>query len=387
MPSPTLILHARVVTGHGGGPDKTIVTAPRHYRPFGFDGQCLYLHPPRDARFDVIRLRAEQQGAELIEIDDGGPLDPRVVWRAWRLCRRLQPAIWHGHDYKTNLLGLLLVRAGCRMRLVTTVHGWVKETSRTPLYYRIDKMCLPRFEHVYCVSQDQVDACHELGVADDRLFLLDNGIDLDAYRRRRDPVTARGDWLPVAPSELLVGAMGRLSAEKGFDLLIRAVAQRIAAGDRLRLVIAGEGDERESLERLISELGMREHIRLLGFCADVIRFYESIDLFVLSSLREGLPNVLLEAMAIGIPLLSTRVAGVPRLIRHDDNGWLVNCGDHDALAESLGRLAADATTRQRLAAAGRETVERGYSFSERARQQCELYARLLRDRDGWRPTE
>ncbi len=376
MLSPKLILHARVVTGHGGGPDKTIVTAPRHYREFGFEGQCLYLHPPEDEGFAVIRRRAEQQGAELIEIDDGGPLDPKVVWQAWRLCRRLKPAIWHGHDYKTNLLGLMLVRAGCRMRLVTTVHGWVKETSRTPLYYRIDKLCLPRYEHVYCVSQDQVDACHELGVPDDRLFLLDNGIDLDAYQRRRDPATARGDWLPVAPGELLVGAMGRLSAEKGFDLLIRAVARRIADGDRLRLVIAGEGDERESLERLISDLGMGDHIRLIGFCEDVIRFYEAIDLFVLSSLREGLPNVLLEAMAIGAPILSTRVAGVPRLIGHDDNGWLVDCGDEDALAESLRRLAADPQTRERLAKAGRETVETRFSFAERARKQCELYSKL-----------
>jgi glycosyltransferase involved in cell wall biosynthesis len=379
MLSPKLILHARVVTGHGGGPDKTIVTAPRHYRPFGFDGQCLYLHPPDDERFDVIRRRAEQQGAELIEIDDGGPLDPKVVWQAWRLCRRLKPAIWHGHDYKTNLLGLMLVRAGCRMRLVTTVHGWVKETSRTPLYYRIDKMCLPRYEHVYCVSQDQVDECRKLRVRDDRLFLLDNGIDLDAYRRRRDPATARGDWIPVSPDELLVGAMGRLSAEKGFDLLIRAVSRRIAAGDRLRLVIAGEGDERESLERLIGDLGMRDHIRLIGFCEDVIRFYEAIDLFVLSSLREGLPNVLLEAMAIGVPILSTRVAGVPRLICHDDNGWLVDCGDEDSLADSLGQLAADPETRLRLAKAGRETVETRFSFEERARKQCELYGRLLGD--------
>jgi glycosyltransferase involved in cell wall biosynthesis len=372
-----LILHARVVTGHGGGPDKTIVTAPRHYRSFGFDGQCLYLHPPGDVGFEVIRRRAEHQSADLYEIEDCGPLDPRVVWQAWRLCRRLRPMIWHGHDYKTNLLGLMLVRAGCPLRLVTTVHGWVKETARTPLYYRIDKLCLPRYEHVYCVSQDQMDACLGIGVSQDRLFLLDNGIDLDAYRRRRDPVAARGDWLPVASGETLVGAMGRLSPEKGFDILIRAVARRIAAGDRLRLVIAGEGDERGKLERLICELGMQNHIRLIGFCEDVIRFYEAIDLFVLSSRREGLPNVLLEAMAIGIPVLSTRVAGVPRLISQDENGWLVDCGDVDRLTECLGRMAAEPQTLKRLGEAGRATVQRQFSFEERARKQCELYKRLL----------
>jgi len=377
MLSTNLILHARVVTGQGGGPDKTIVTAPRHYRSYGFDGQCLYLHPPGDKGFDVIRRRADQQGADLYEIDDCGPLDPRVVWQAWRLCRRLQPAIWHGHDYKTNLLGLMLVRSGCPLRLVTTVHGWVKDTLKTPLYYRIDKMCLPRYEHVYCVSQDQIDACRDLGVSNDRLFLLDNGIDLEAYRRRRDRVTARGDWLPVAAGETLIGAMGRLSSEKGFDILIRAVARRIAAGDRLRLVIAGEGDEREKLIRLIGDLGMQDYIRLTGFCEDVIRFFEAIDLFVLSSRREGLPNVLLEAMAIGVPILSTRVAGVPGLISQDENGWLVDCGDENRLAELLGRLVSDPQTCHRLGTAGRATVERRFSFEERARKQCDLYKQLL----------
>ncbi|XZE54224.1 glycosyltransferase [Planctomycetaceae bacterium SH139] len=377
MPVQQLVLHARVVTGHGGGPDKTIVTAPRYYGEYGFQSKCLYLHPPEDEGFEVIRRRAAQQGTELVEIIDRGPLDPRVFWQAWRLCRGLQPAIWHGHDYKTNLLGLMLRRAGCRMRLVTTVHGWVKQTSRTPLYYRIDKLCLPRYEHVYCVSQDQIDACRELGVREDRLFLLDNAIDLDTFSRRRDRSQARDGWLTVAPGRCLVGAMGRLSAEKGFDLLIRSAAERIAAGDPIEMVIAGDGDQREPLLQLIHELGMQKHIRLLGFCEDIIPFYEAIDLFVLSSLREGLPNVLLEAMAIGVPILSTRVAGVPRLLQHDQNGWLIDCGDQAALTESLGRLIADAQTRQRLAKAGRETVETRFSFEQRARKQCECYTKLL----------
>jgi len=375
--SQPLVLHARVVTGHGGGPDKTIVTAPRYYGEFGFHAQCLYLHPPDDEGFHVIRRRAVEQGTELIEIIDRGPLDPRVFWQTWRLCRRLRPAIWHGHDYKTNLLGLLLVRSGCLMRLVTTVHGWGVQASRTALYYRIDKLCLPYYQHVYCVSQDQLEACREIGVRDDALFLLDNAIDLETFSRRRNQSQARRNDMAVSAGHYLVGAMGRLSAEKGFDLLIRAVARRIATGDPIELVIAGDGDQRASLLRLIRDLGVEDRIRLLGFCEDTIRFYEGLDLFVLSSLREGLPNVLLEAMAIGVPILSTRVAGVPRLLQHDENGWLVDCGDEDALAESLGRLVSDPAARQRLAKAGRETVEQQYSFEERARKQCELYKTVL----------
>lgn len=319
----------------------------------------------------------------MVEVADRGPLDPRVFWQCWRACRRLKPAIWHGHDYKTNLLGLMLVRLGCPMRLVTTVHGWVKQTARTPLYYRIDRLCLPKYEQVYCVSQDQIESCSELGVAAERLLLLDNGIDIETFQRRRGtPAEARQGWLECDQGGLLIGAMGRLSAEKGFDLLIRAVAGRIALGERLKLVIAGEGDRRESLQRLIDHLGMGGQIRLLGFCEDIVRFYESLDLFVLSSLREGLPNVLLEAMAIGVPVISTRVAGVPRLIDHGHNGWLVDCDDQPAIADAIGRLSSDHSLRQRLAAAGRETVETQFSFAERARKQCEFYRAVLEGERG-----
>ncbi len=380
--STPLVLHARVLTGHGGGPDKTIVTAPRHYRPFGFDAQCLYLRPPNDVGFEVIRRRAAEQNATLNEIIDRGPIDPRVVWQAWRLCRRLRPAIWHGHDYKTNLLGLMLVRSGCSMRLATTVHGWVKQTARTPIYYRIDKLCLPRYEHVYCVSADQVESCRDLGVAPGHLFLLDNAIDLETFSRRRESTDApcqgpSGTPLSSESGRLILGAMGRLSPEKGFDLLIRAVAKRIALGDPIDLVIAGDGDQKETLQRLIDELGLGNRIRLTGYCEDVIGFYESLDLFVLSSLREGLPNVLLEAMAIGVPILSTRVAGVPRLIEHGRNGWLVGCGDEETLADAIGRLIANPAHCGRMAKAARETVERQFSFEERARRQCELYRTLI----------
>ena len=372
-----LVLHARVVTGHGGGPDKTIVTAPRYYRDFGFASQCLYLHPPGDAGFEVIRRRAVEQGTELVEVLDRGPLDVGVLVRCWRVCRRLKPAIWHGHDYKTNLLGLMLVRAGCPMQLVTTVHGWVKQTPRTPLYYRIDKWCLPRYRHVYCVSADQIEACRGLGIAGERLFLLDNGIDVSIFSRCRTTQQAREGWLRVGEGRLLIGAMGRLSAEKGFDRLIRVVAAKVADGAAIELVIAGDGDQRASLEHLIVDLGMTSRIRLVGFCEDVKRYYESLDLFVLSSLREGLPNVLLEAMSFGLPVVSTRVAGVPRLIDHGRNGWLVDCDDEVALSGAITALLEDRPLRDRLGVAGRRTVERRFSFAERARHQCLRYSELL----------
>ena len=125
VPARPLVLHARVVDGTGGGPDKTVLNSPRHLRELGYDCQCLYLRPPGDERFQVLHERAARWDAPLVVVDDRGIWDLSVILRTLDVCRRERVAIWHGHDYKTNLLGLL-VRRRHPMRLVTTVHGWVR---------------------------------------------------------------------------------------------------------------------------------------------------------------------------------------------------------------------------------------------------------------------
>src|SRR5204863_4113119 len=131
----------------------------------------------------------------------------------------------------------------------------------------------------------------------------------------------------------------------------------LKAGLDLELLIVGDGDEQAHLQNLIGQLGRSDRIRLLGYRADLQEIYEAMDVFALSSLREGLPNVLLEAMALEVPVAATRIAGVPRLVRHEDNGLLVAPGSVEELAGTLGRLVRDADLRGRLARAGRRTVE------------------------------
>lgn len=138
---PVTILDARVIAGSGGGPDKTIINSPRYLQSAGYRMLCAYMHSSRDAGFEKLRDKARDKQTELLSVHDEGPLDYRVVPRMLKICREQQVDIWHGHDYKTNALGLLLKRFH-PMRLVTTLHGWVHNTHRTPLYYRIDQLTL-----------------------------------------------------------------------------------------------------------------------------------------------------------------------------------------------------------------------------------------------------
>lgn len=365
-----VILDARVLSGSGGGPDKTLINSPRFLDPLGYKMLCVYLHDPADHGFQTLKNKASQKNVELISVADHGATDWRVVPRMLEVCRQYKVDVWHGHDYKTNALGLVLKRFH-PMRLITTLHGWVHHTGRTPLYYLIDRLTLRHYEKVICVSDDLVKACRKAGVPSSRTELLENGIDLGDYLRKRTPSEAR-EKLGYA-NRFTIGAAGRLSPEKGFDLLIKATDQLIKNGHDVQLLIAGEGVEKENLAKLIAETGQQERIQLLGYHSDLKTVYESMDAYALSSYREGLPNVLLEAMAMRVPIVSTAVNGIPRLISHGESGELIPAGSVPALVESLQRLITDATRREQYATAARKTVETRYSFAVRMGKLADIY--------------
>jgi len=369
------VFDTRVVSGSGGGPDKTILNSPRFLAPLGYRMLCGYLYPPGDPGFAEIERKAAKYGATLIPIPDRGPFDWRIVKTLLDVCKRENVAIWHGHDYKTNALGLLLKRFW-PMKLVSTAHGWVEITARTPWYYRIDKFCLPKYERVYCVSEDLYRACRKCGVKPRNAVLLENGIDTEEFTRRTSVADAK-ERLGISQECTLIGAVGRLSPEKAFDVLLRSVSEICTAGHDVRLVIVGEGNDRVRLEALAAELQIADRVTFAGWQSETRGYFEAFDIFALSSLREGLPNVLLEAMALEVPCIATRIAGIPKLIQHGENGMLVDAGDQAGFTRGLLNLIENPIRRGELAFAGRRTIESRYSFASRMKKLSEDYDVLL----------
>ena len=369
--SEPLVMHVRVVSGTGGGPDKTILNSPRFLRNLGYRCVCVYLRDPRDPGFAVIEERAQSRQAPLEAVDDFGLSDWGIVRRLEKLVEQYRPLIWHGHDYKSNLLGLM-IRRRHRMQMVTTVHGWVQRTWKTPLYYFVDRQCLRRYDKIVCVSNDLFRDCKRLGVSQRDLSVIDNAIALDDYELDLSKEEAKRE-IGIDPVSQLVVGVGRLSNEKGFDLLIQAVSDLIDSGLNVSLTIAGDGAERERLQGLIDRSGHQDKIRLLGFVADPRTVYRAADLYALSSRREGLPNVVLEAMAMQVPVLATSVAGMPSLITEDVNGRMIEPDNLDALRTSLKGLLNDHVARRRIGTAGRSTVEDHYNFKTRMRKMVDVY--------------
>lgn len=370
-----VILHTRVVTGQGGGPEKTILNSPRFLPQLGYRAICAYLRPKDDDGFQAIRDRAYGWRAPLVEIDDHGPLDFSVFRQCLQVCREHQVAIWHGHDYKSNLIGLWVSRYW-PLRLVTTLHGWVKFTYKTPLYYAIDRWCLRYYEKIICVSDDLLRTCQNWGLPASRCVYIENAIDTEQFCRRQSCESARVN-LGLDPARKIVLAVGRLSPEKGFDVLIKAFASLPQQQHPIDLLIAGEGDDRARLTALIEQWGVGDRVKLLGFQSDTTTLYEASDIFVLSSYREGLPNVVLEAMAMQTPVIATKVAGVPKLISDGESGLLIESGDVDSLTAQLSHLLKSEVLREQMAIKARDTIEQRFSFQRRMERVAKVYDDVL----------
>ncbi len=367
------ILHLRTVTGKGGGPEKTLLNSPR-FLENRYQLLLAYIRPETDQDFDMPE-RAKQMGADLVDIPESGAVDPRTPLRLAKVIHEFRPDLLHAHDYKTNVfaiaLGLLF-----QIPVMTTLHGYVTRGRRLERYYSIDRWTLRHMRHIVGVSHDLRDLVAGYRIPSARFSLIENAIDLEQYTRVHS-ISQGKDRYQIDQGCVVVGAVGRLAPEKGFDLLIQAIDGLLNKGVNLHLMIIGEGDERQRLESLIAQHGREDRIRLLGYRSDVRFLYECMDIFALSSLREGLPNVVLEAMALGVPVVSTKVAGVPQLITHEVNGLLAECGSAEALATQLERLIHDAEMRQQLSHNARETIESKYSFRVRMDKIRAIYDGLL----------
>lgn len=372
-----MVLHTRVMAGTGGGPEKTILRSSKYVDPARYGMVAAYMHPPDDPGIDVLMAQAKEQGCGLIPVADRGPFDWRCLREMGALCDRLDVRIWHGHDYKSNLFGLLLARGRPRMRLISTVHLWTEETWRLKLYRKVDEWCLRRYQRVIAVSEALADRCRQVGVRSDRLVTIHNAIELDDWQRTMDRSEARR-VLGLPTDRLILGSVGRLSVQKGLVPFLDIVDQLRAVRPELLWVLVGEGPMRAPLEKKIAELGLADHVMLVGWQTHQAQWYQSLDLLVMPSVREGLPNTLLEAMALSVPVAATAVGGNGELLADGEFGVLLT-DPSSSWPKLLSGLLADRERLDRLGEAGRRRIEQAFDFAYRMQQVVEQYDRLLAD--------
>jgi glycosyltransferase involved in cell wall biosynthesis len=228
-------------------------------------------------------------------------------------------------------------------------------------------------DRVICVSEAQAKKVRRAGVQPDRIRVICNAVRPERFERPDPAYRERLRRMFTAPPRKIVGAAGRFSPEKGFGVLVDAAAEVLNTEPQLGFVVFGDGPLRASLARQIEALGIQERFVLTGFRPDFDKFLPHLDLMVLPSFSEGLPNVVLEALAASVPVVATAVGGTPEVIEDGKTGYLSPPGDARRLASQIVDALCDDAARQKLSAQGRARVEERFSFVA----QSQLYQRLL----------
>jgi glycosyltransferase involved in cell wall biosynthesis len=244
-------------------------------------------------------------------------------------------------------------------------------------YEWLDRLTLPRMDAVVCVSEAQARQVAKTGVRAERLHVIRNAI--RAERFAPTLASARGilQSLFTRPRSLLIGAAGRLSPEKGFDILVEAAAAVVRACPDAGFVLFGDGRRRAALADQIARLGLADHFVLAGFRDDLDGLLTGFDLTVLPSYTEGLPNVVLESFAAGVPVVATAVGGTPEVVEDSVTGYLVPAGQPSPLAERILAMLGSEALRTRMGLSGQRQVREHFTFEAQAHVYRELFDSLV----------
>jgi glycosyltransferase involved in cell wall biosynthesis len=334
---------------------------------------------------------AEQRGVTIVALDElhreVAPLnDFRAIVHLAKLIRRERPDILHTHTAKAGAVGRVAALLSGDARppiIVHTFHGHVLRGYFNPLMtfgFRLLERWLATFTTaLIAVSPEVRDDLVRLGVAPAKKFAIVRlGIQLD--ERISADMGARAETrrvLGVSENAFVVGWVGRMTAVKRTDDVLRAFKGLLDRGVDAYLCLIGDGPDRDHLERYAHELGIVRRCLFLGYQDEVGRFYQAIDTLILPSTNEGTPVSVIEALAAERPAVATKVGGIPDVIRADIDGFLVDVGDANALAEQLAVLARDPELRAEMGANGRANVLERYAV-ERLVDDVDLLYRSLR---------
>ena len=300
----------------------------------------------------------------------------RVIWALYRIFRQQRFDLLHTHGYFADICTLPIAKL-LRLPALSTCHGFIVTDRKLQLYNRIDLWALKLCSRVIAVSDELRNGLEKHGIDEDKIRVITNAVPVPplATQNDKDRRCFRQQH-GISPDEFVFVYVGRLSEEKGLLYLLEAFAELIRPAMRARLVLIGDGPQRKMLEQQVAELDLERQVSLTGFQKQISPWFAIADCFILSSLMEGTPMALLEAMAAGVPIVATRVGGVPNVITNGVNGLLVPCADTEALRNGMSRIIAHPELREKYSCEARKTVESSYSVQPWCQKILQIYQDL-----------
>ena len=316
--------------------------------------------------------RRASEGIDLVPLAPINEVDLAAAWQLSRIIRKWQPAIVHAHDPHAVSMASLGLSFGApvpRPKIVASrrVDFHLQGNTFSQWKYR-------QVDGFIAASGAIRDILVHDGVPAGRVVVVHDGIDVDKIAHRQAADLHAEYWLPHGVPVIV--NVGALVAHKGQKFLIDAMPLVLRDVPDARLVVFGEGDLRATLERQVKHLSLEKHVLLPGFREDVLSLMKSADLFVMSSITEGLGSAVLDAMAMALAVVGTRAGGIPEAVVPGETGELVDPGDPKALAAAMVKLLKDQALRRAYGEAGRQRVARQFDVEHLVEGTLAAYRRL-----------
>jgi glycosyltransferase involved in cell wall biosynthesis len=300
-------------------------------------------------------------------------LDLKLIFSMREFIRKNGVDIVHCHGYKSNFYGLLASRG--RVPSVTTNHNWLTAHWKLKIYCMLDSLWIRFFDRIVAVSDEVKKDMVKHKIPEVKIRVIDNGIALERFEKQVETGRMKTQ-LGLEERTRVIGTVGSLVVEKGHLYLLEAARPILDIVKDLKFLIIGDGPLRKLLEEKSEELGIKKHLIFAGQRKDIPELLMAMDIFVLPSIKEGLPMALLEAMAAKRPVIATRVGAIPKVIENKDIGALVEPKDILGLRDAMMSLINDPDRMNLLARRGFDRVYSDFSSDEMGKHYLELYKEI-----------
>ncbi|RCX12379.1 polysaccharide pyruvyl transferase CsaB [Anaerobacterium chartisolvens] len=290
--------------------------------------------------------------------------------------------IIHSHGAKANMFAVIS-KIFTGLPIVTTVHSdyrldYMHSIPKKYSFGVINSIALRLIDNYICVSSDLREKLIDRGFMPNKLFTIPNGIDfnIDVKIHGREEFAKKYN-VPLQSGDVVVGILARLTPVKGIGTFIKAAGVVADKNPSVKFLIAGDGEDRSSLEQMAASLGLQDNVYFLGWVSEIFEFLSVIDINVLSSLSEGFPYSILEGALLKKATISTNVGGIPDLIESGINGYLFNPGDHESLGRHIIELSDNTSKRLEIGDMLYSKAKLHYSLDSMRKTQLEIYGTLL----------
>ena len=365
------ILHLIAPRGIGGA-ERVLLTLLKNIDREKFD-LVLGIFIDQGKGKDFFWNEAKKLDLPLESIGFKNPYDLLQVLQIRRIIKKHHPDMIHTHGYKTNLLGFFISKL-FKIPIVTTVHGLHSGKFR-PFVWLSLKL-LRHFDRIIAVSDQIRKELKAFKVPLIKMITIRNVPPVKIKGNSANPNSFREE-IGIPPDAKLVGFVGRLEPVKGCSLFIKSIPEVAESYPDSYFVVVGDGTERKSLESLVRELGIENRVSFCGFRDDPTNVFQSLDLFVLPSLNEGIPLAMLEAMSNEVPVVATSVGGIPEVIKDKVNGILVPPQNPQALAESILEALSNSNETAKRVIEAKETILNEFNVEKWTERIQSIYLEMI----------